>query len=307
MPSLRQLQYLVALSETGHYRLAAEKVHVSQPTLSAQLMALERRLGVQLAERNRSPVILTGAGVEILRVAKHIVAGVKEIHDISKVHCEGLSGVLRLGLPTSISGYLLPTFLPKLHHDFPKLRFHIREDFPALLPDALAEGRFDFLIVPLPVRRADFATQRVFREPLYLAVPSGHRLAEQKTVNPEELRGEPILALEKGHALHEQVQQICEDVEAHILTDYEGTSLNTLHQMAATGLGLTFLPGLYARSLGSGDPGIALLTLKNKPLYRSIGLVWRESSPHAKDFNRIAHYLRAAIKETYADFMVYDA
>ena len=307
MPSLRQLQYFVALSETGHYRLAAEKVGVSQPTLSAQLLELERRLGVQLAERNRAPVILTGAGEQVLAAAKRIVVAVQEIHDIAKTHRQGMCGVVRLGLPASVSPHLLPVFIPALHADFPELRFHIRENFPNFLPDALSQGKHDLLILPLPLRGGDFDSLRLFREPLYLAVPSDHRLAALDAVDPRELSGESVLALEKGHALHEQVQLICDEFGARLLQDFEGTSLNTLHQMVATGLGLTFLPGLYARSVANPDSGIKLLTLKGKPLYRTIGLAWRRSSPQIETFHRIAGYLREAVKRNYPDFLVYDS
>jgi LysR family transcriptional regulator, hydrogen peroxide-inducible genes activator len=306
MPSLRQLQYLVALSELGHYRLAAEKAGVSQPTLSAQLMALERRLGVQLAERNRSPVILTPAGHQIVAVAKRIVEAVQEIHDTAQVYRQGMSGVVRLGLPTSISSHLLPAFIPMLHADYPQLRLHIRENFPNALPDALAQGKHDLLILPLPLRGGDFETLRIFREPLYLAVPSDHRLAALDAVAPQELKGEFVLALERGHALHEQVQSICDEFGARMLHDYEGTSLSTLHQMTATGLGLTFLPGLYARNSMRSDSGIKLLTVKGKPLHRTIGLAWRSSSPQVEIFRHIASYLRAAVKRDFPDFVLHE-
>jgi LysR family hydrogen peroxide-inducible transcriptional activator len=305
MPSLRQLQYLVALSETGHYRLAAEKVGVSQPTLSAQLMALERRLGVQLAERNRAPVILTGAGEQIVAIARRIVAAVQEIHDIAQIHRQGMSGVVRLGLPISISPHLLPAFVPVLHLNHPELRLHIRENFPNALPDALTEGKHDLLILPLPLRGEDFETMRIFREPLYLAVPADHRLAALDTIDPKELAGESVLTLEKGHALHEQVQSICDEFGANMLHDFEGTSLNTLHQMVATGLGFTFLPGLYARSAAKPESGIKLLTLKGKPLHRTIGLAWRSSSPQTETFLLIASYLRDAVKRNFPDFMLH--
>ena len=305
MPSLRQLQYFVALSETGHYRLAAEKVGVSQPTLSAQLLELERRLGVQLVERNRSPVILTSAGEQVLAAAKRIMVAVQEVQDIAQSCRQGMSGVVRLGLPASISPHLLPAFIPSLHADYPGLRFHIRENFPNLLPDALTRGKHDLLILPLPLRGGDFESLRVFREPLYLAAPADHRLAALDTADPRELRGESVLALEKGHALHEQVQLICDEFGARLLHDFEGTSLNTLHQMVATGLGLTFLPGLYARSVANQDSGIKLLTLKGKPLYRTIGLAWRRSSPQIETFHRIAGYLREAVKRNYPDFLIY--
>lgn len=302
MPSLRQLQYLVALRQTGHFRLAAERAGVSQPTLSAQLQALEQRLGAALIERNRSPVIFTPAGERILAVAETIVAGVREIHDIAQGQRQGMSGVIRLGLPASIGPYLLPFLLPTLHAEYPELRFHIRENYPAQLPDALASGTHDLLILPLPLRGDDFETERLLREPLYLAVPADHPLAAGDMIEAAELAGQSILALEKGHALHEQVQALCDEFGARMLHDYEGTSLNTLHQMAATGLGFTFLPGLYARA--GNHPGIKLLTIKSKPLSRTIGLVWRKSSPLADTYRLIATQLRACIRQNYPDFLV---
>jgi LysR family transcriptional regulator, hydrogen peroxide-inducible genes activator len=305
MPSLRQLQYLVALRQTGHFRLAAEKVGVSQPTLSAQLQALERKLGVQLAERGPTPVIFTDAGERVLEVAERIVACVQDIHDIAKCRKHGVSGVVRLGLPTSIGPYLMPSLVPRLRADYPDLRFHVRESLPAALPDLLAQGQHDLLLLPLPVRAEDFVVMRLFREPIYLAVPSDHQLAAQDMIAASELEGQSILSLEKGHALHDQVQAICDDFGARLLHDYEGTSLNTLHQMVATGLGLTFLPGLYTRA---GDlPGIKLLSIKGKPLQRSIGLVWRKSSPMQENYRNIGLRLKTCVKQHYPDFMIFES
>ena len=147
---------------------------------------------------------------------------------------------------------------------------------------------------------------RIFREPLYLAVPADHRLAALDTIDPKELAGESVLTLEKGHALHEQVQSICDEFGANMLHDFEGTSLNTLHQMVATGLGFTFLPGLYARSAAKPESGIKLLTLKGKPLHRTIGLAWRSSSPQTETFLLIANYLRDAVKRNFPDFMLHE-
>jgi LysR family transcriptional regulator, hydrogen peroxide-inducible genes activator len=305
MPSLRQLQYLVLLRQTGHFRLAAEKAGVSQPTLSAQLQALERRLGVHLAERGNSPVIFTSAGEQIVQIAEQIVASVKDIEDTARSQRSGVEGIIKLGLPTSIGPYLLPNFLPLLHAEYPSLRFHVRENLPAALPDRLADGTHDLLLLPLPLRADDFEVVRLFREPIYLAVPADHRLAELGVIEASELKGQAVLALEKGHALHDQVQMICDDFGAKVSHDFEGTSLNTLHQMVASGLGFTFLPGLYTRT---GDlPGIKLLTIKSKPVQRTIGLVWRKSSPLGKTYRNIAVRLKACVKQHYADFMIFES
>ena len=280
MPSLRQLQYLVDLNDTGHFRLAAEKSGVSQPTLSAQIQALERRLGAQLVERQRTPVILTPAGRAVLPLARELMAGVKRLHETAKCHASGHFGIVRIGVPVSVGPYLLPAFLPILHAKYPGLRLHVREAIPQSLPEGLNSGAYDLLITPLPLRGADFETLPLFREPLLLAVPADHALALKETAEPCDLQGQAVLALERGHALKEQVEAICSEHGAHLLHDYEGTSLSTLHQMVATGLGITILPACYARSIEPAA-GIKLLRIKGKALQRTIGIGWRDNSPLA--------------------------
>ncbi len=304
MPSLRQLQYFIAVSEMGHFRLAAEKVGVSQPTLSAQLSALEQRLGVALVERNRSPVIPTAAGTRIMPLAKKVSALVQEIHDVAKSRRSGSAGVLRLGLPASVGPFLLPLILPQLHAEMPGLRLEVRENFPLALPEALQSGVHDLLILPLPIKAADVATALLFREPLYLAVPEDHPLAQAAEATPEDLRGQPVFTLERGHALHDQVHAICAECGVRLMEDFEGTSLATLHQMVIMGAGLTFLPGLYARS-AAGTPGIKLLTLKSKPLYRTIGLAWRGSSHDMAMFTRLGRHVREAVRAHFPDCHVH--
>jgi LysR family transcriptional regulator, hydrogen peroxide-inducible genes activator len=306
MPSLRQLQYFVALSETGHFRLAAEKTGVSQPTLSAQLLALERRLGVQLVERNRSPVILTSAGERILPIARRVALAVLEINSCAQDHLQDMSGVVRLGLPATIGPYLLPTLLPVLHRKYPLLRLHVRENLPEALPHALASGMHDLLIIPLPVRGEDFTTARIFREPLFLAVAADHALAARGAIAPTDLAGLSVLALEKGHALREQVHGICQEYGANILYDYEGTSLNTLLQMVSMGLGITFLPGLFVKKELPAESGVKILKLSGKPIQRTIGLAWRNSAPNEDTYHRIAMHLRDAVRMNFPDFMVLD-
>ena len=188
----------------------------------------------------------------------------REIMDIAKTHRQGMSGVIRLGLPTSMSPHLLPAFIPALHADYPKLRFHIRENFPNLLPDALAEGKHDLLILPLPLRGEDFEPPCFPRTTLRRGPERPQALLHLTQLSRRELGGEPVLALKGGMRCTSKCRQICDEFGARVLHDFEGTSLNTLHQMAATGLGLTFLPGLYARSLAKTDSGIKLLTLKGK-------------------------------------------
>ena len=186
------------------------------------------------------------------------------------------------------------------------LRLHVRENLPEALPHALANGVHDLLVIPLPVRGEDFTTTRIFREPLFLAVAADHALAARDAIAPTDLAGQSVLALEKGHALREQVHGICQEYGANILYDYEGTSLNTLLQMVSMGLGITFLPGLFVKKEVPAESGVKILKLSGKPIQRTIGLAWRNSAPNEDTYHRIAMHLRDAVRMNFPDFMVLD-
>ena len=180
MPSLRQLEYLVALSEERHFRRAAEKFGVSQPTLSTQIRALEERLGVELVERSRASTLITPTGERVVGIARRVIADVQEIRDLARGGRGALGGLLRLGLPPTIGPHLLPLILPKLHRAFPALKLYVREEIQRELPDALSRGVHDLLLVPLPVRGADLETQPIFREPIFVAMADDHPLAARR-------------------------------------------------------------------------------------------------------------------------------
>ncbi len=302
MPSLRQIEYLVALSETRHFRKAGEKVGVSQPTLSAQILALEEKLGVQLVERSRSSVLFTPAGRQILTIGRRILRDVQEVRDLAASQKGELAGSIRLGLPTTISPYLLPHMLPELHRTHPDLKLYVREQVPQDLPRALAEGTHDIILTPLPVTSAELHVEPIFREPLYVVVPQDHRLAEKGIVERSDLTGESVLALERGHQLHEQVNALCEEFGAQLLFDYEGTSLNTLHQMVAMGMGISFLPGLFVKSTLGKSSGVVALELKGRTLYRAIGLVWRRASVREADFSALKSFIRRTVERRFKGF-----
>ncbi len=302
MPSLRQLEYLVALSETRHFRRAAEKVGVSQPTLSAQLRALEDRLGVQLVERSRGGVIFTVIGESVLGLARRILRDVQEIRDTTVSHGTEFGGTIRLGLPPTIGPYLLPRMLPQLHKAYPDFKLYVREDVPQELPGALQAGRHDVLITPLPVRGEELHSVPVFREPLFIALPADHPLAGEEAIDRSDLTGQSILTLEAGHQLHEQVEAICEEFGARLLFDFAGTSLDTLRQMVGMGMGLSFLPGLYVRSVLERDPGVKALPIRGRSLSRTVGMVWRKTSARGAEFRRLADYVRQTVERDFPDF-----
>ena len=296
MPTLRQLEYLVAVSDTRNFRRAADKVNTTQPTLSEQLKALEDRLGAQLVERSRSRVVLTPVGNELVEIARRMLRDAQEIRAIAHNHSGRLAGVVRIGLSPTIGPYMLPRMVPELKSRFPGLKLYVREDMPLKLARALDEGALDLIVTPLPIRGADFTSVPLFREPIYVAVSSDHPMARKSHAKREDLAGQDVLTMGPGYHLHDFAEALCEELGARLRMDYEGTSLDTLREMVATGLGITFLPALYVKSVVDRDPSLRTLELQGRPLYRSIGMIWRKSSARHDSFAELAAIGRNVIE-----------
>lgn len=292
MPNLRQLEYLVAIAETRHFRRAAERVNTSQPTLSEQLKALEDRLGAQLVERSRTRVVLTPLGEQVVEISRRMLADANEIRALAQSGGRELSGVLRIGLPSTIGPYLLPRVIPELHRRYPGLKLYVREEVPNVLPRALEDGRHDMIIMPLPVKSGELLSEPLYREPLHLAVAADHPLGRKSVVRRADLEGLDVLTLGTGHQLHSVVCGLCEEFGARLRLDYEGTSLDTLREMVAMGLGVTFLPGLYVRSVLSRDKSIRIVNLEGRSIYRSIGMAWRRASARGDSYMALARLIR---------------
>ncbi len=297
MPNLRQLEYLVALADTRHFRRAAERTNTTQPTLSEQLKVLEDRLGVLLVERSTSRVMLTPIGAQVVEIARRMLRDANEIRNLTASGGKELSGLLRLGLPPTIGPYLLKHVVPALHKRYPNLKLYVREDTPKSLPRALEDGVHDLIVTPLPVHGASLVSIPLFREPLLATVAADHPLAKKKTVSRSDLRGLDVLALGPGHQLHDAMQSLCEDTGSRLRRDYEGTSLDMLREMVVMGLGVTFMPGLYVHSELIRDPNVKTFKLHDKPLFRTIGMVWRKTSPRTDGYKELAEFFRAAVKD----------
>jgi LysR family transcriptional regulator, hydrogen peroxide-inducible genes activator len=297
MPSLQQLRYLVAIADTLHFRRAAELTNVTQPTLSGQLRELEGRLGVQLVERSRRRVVLTPIGKAIAARAKTVIRDVQDISDLAKHGQTLLGGTIRLGVLHSLGPYLLPQVLPELHRSYPNLKLYVRESMPNSLLADLDEGRLDLLFFPLPVKGADLRTERLFREPLWVVVPGDKPLATKRVIERSDLKGQTVLALERGHRLHDQVRDLSEELGAHLSLDYEGTSLDTLRQMIAMGMGISFLPALYVRAEVAQDKQVVARELLPRSPFRMIGMIWRRHSSREEEFLLLAGQIRGILKK----------
>lgn len=295
MPNLRQLEYLVALADTLHFRRAAERANTTQPNVSEQLKALEERLGAQLIERSRSRVLLTPLGVQIVAVARRVMSDISEIRMLATSGGRELAGLLRIGLPPTIGPYLLPHVMPELHAAYPDLKLYIREELPSGLPGSLESGSLDAILTLLPVNAHDLESAHLFREPLLLTVASDHPLAQKDFVVQSDLAGQDMLTLGPGHQLHDLVHTLANEFGASIRPEFEGTSLDTLREMAIMGLGMTFLPGFYVRREIASDPHLKILPIEGRSIYRSVGMVWRKSSVKGGDYAKLATFFRETI------------
>ncbi|MFU8778510.1 MAG: LysR substrate-binding domain-containing protein, partial [Roseovarius sp.] len=246
--TLRQLRYFIALTETGHYRKAAERVGVSQPSLSQQILGLETALGMTLVERGHRGAILTPGGREVLAHARKIMEQAEVLGSLAQSTREGMAGTIRLGASPTLGPYFLPYVVRRLRRNYPGLKLIIRDAAPTVLQEELLEGRHDLILTQLPLHSGDIAVERLFREPLKLAVAQDHPLAGKAAARDEDLAGQDILALPRGYPLHAQMVALCEEVGAQLRQDYEGSSLDALRQMTALNMGICFLPALYVQS-----------------------------------------------------------
>jgi LysR family hydrogen peroxide-inducible transcriptional activator len=189
--------------------------------------------------------------------------------------------------------------IPELKRVYPDLKLYVREELPNILPAALDEGRHDVVITLLPVRGGDLVSRPLFRESLHLAVAANHPLADRKAVRRSDLKGIDVLALGPGHQLHDAVLALCEEFGARLRYEYEGTSLDTLREMVAMGLGVTFLPGLYVQSVVARDGSIKTLELEDRAVFRTVGLVWRSTSARQDSYAKLADLLRSVLEREF--------
>lgn len=291
--TLRQLGYLTALARHRHFGRAAEECAVSQPALSVQIQALEAVLGTTLVERGRGHVELTPAGIEVVGRAGRILLEVNDLIEQARHGREILTGQLRVGAIPTLAPYLLPTALPYLQRHHPELELQIRETQTAALTDELLRGVLDVLILSLPIAHPEIETVVLFADRFLVALPASHALAAAAEIAPARLTGERLLLLEEGHCLRDQALDYCQQGEPRAVSGFGASSLSTIVQMVANGLGITLLPEL-ARSIGEHDPRLVLRPLTPPQPCRQIGLAWRRSSPRKPDFMALARLLLAS-------------
>jgi LysR family transcriptional regulator, hydrogen peroxide-inducible genes activator len=292
LPTLRQLRYLIAVAEHRHFGRAADECLVTQSTLSAGLRELEDLLGVTLVSRGRRQVMLTPLGEEIVRRAQTLLRAAEELVDAARVGGKPLTGLLRLGLIPTIGPYLLPRALPVVRARYPELRLYLREDQTARLIDLVRRGKLDAGVIALPYAVADLETMVLGNDPLLVACPKGHSFAKRESIVGEMLASERLLLLEDGHCLRDHALTACRLLPGLANEDLQATSLDTLVQMVANGMGITLIPRLAVETETRREPDLCVVPLADAQAAREIALVWRAGSVRAMDIKLLGEALR---------------
>ncbi|MFZ2508299.1 MAG: LysR substrate-binding domain-containing protein [Steroidobacteraceae bacterium] len=279
--NLRDLQYLVALAETRHFGRAARKCNVSQPTLSSQLRKLEAFLGVTLIERQPRRIALTEAGKAVVERARCMLREAEDIRALARASQDPLGGRLKIGLIPTLGPYLLPRIAPRLRRALPKLQLILHEHQTAPLIARVTEGELDLALLALPSDTHGLETRPLFAENFLVAMPDRHPLAARRRLKPADLAGEQLLLLEDGHCLRDQALEVCSETGTEE-QDFSATSLETLRQMVAAGLGLTLLPRLAAEGPFGAARNVALRPFAPPSPARLIGAAWRRSTTRGK-------------------------
>lgn len=287
--NLRDLDYLVAVADHRHFGKAAEACFVSQPTLSTQLKKLEQELGVELVERNPRNITLTGAGERIVERARLILGEAEDIRTIARSAQDPESGTIRLGLFPTLAPYLLPHVVPTIRTRFPHLELLLVEEKTEVVIDRLQAGKLDAGVMALPVHGEQLHQQFLFAEDFVLAVPADHPLARTKgKVGLSVLARENVLLLEEGHCLRDQALSVCQLAGASERTGFRATSLETLRQMVAAGVGVTLLPEMAVQPPVAPSKDIRILRFEEPVPRRQIAMFWRRTSAYREFLPKLA-------------------
>ena len=293
--TLTELKYIVAVARHKHFGHAAEACFVAQPTLSVAIKKLEDELGVILFERGGSEVTTTALGSQIVAQAEHVLEQTAAIKEIAKQNKDPLAGTFRLGVIYTIGPYLLPPLVKSMIRQVPQMPLILQENFTVRLLELLRQGELDAAIVALPLPEHGFMTLPVYDEPFVVAVPNQHAWAGRSSVDANELKTETMLLLGNGHCFRDQVLEVCPEMARYatssdgIARTFEGSSLETIRHMVASGIGITVLPKASAPNDCSADGMLRHLPFNEPAPMRQVALVWRKSFPRNAAIEALRH------------------
>ncbi|MHA3841591.1 hydrogen peroxide-inducible genes activator [Sphingomonas aestuarii] len=291
LPTLKQLQYLVALRDAGHFGRAAESCYVTQSTLSAGIRELETLIGVTLVERTRRVVRFTPLGESIVGKARKVLREADELGDMARAAGRPLSGEMRMSVIPTIAPFMLPRILPRLRKDYPELKLFLREEPSAAACEALHHGRADCVLLALPYACGDVEIETLFEDRLFVAFPEDEAKRGSGPVVADDIDEARLLLLEDGHCLKDHALSACNHPELRGQATMLGTSLHTIVQMVDNGLGVTMLPEMAIDAGILDNTTIDARALDAENAKRRIALVWRKASPRERDFRLLANVL----------------
>ena len=299
LPTLKQLQYLVALAQQLNFTRAAESCFVTQSTLSAGLKELEAVLGAQLVERDRQTVLMTPTGRDVAERARAIIAAAQDLAERAAQTLQPMSGTLRLGVIPTIAPFLLPNTLPLLRQRYPDLRLALREDLTANLLSRIDDGQLDFALIALPYETRNLLVETLFDDELRIVARSDDALLQAATTESTPALTDRLLLLEEGHCLRQHALDACGKGLRQTTQGIEATSLLTLVQMVDSGLGVALVPAMAVNSGLTQSPTLVSRPLSPPPT-RTIALVARRSTSRLADLKALAEVIRQAQKATSA-------
>lgn len=299
--SLRQLQYFLVAARHRSLRRAAVELGITQPSLSAQLKALEDALGVELFERSRGGVTLTPIGRNMLTEARLAVNAADAISEAARFASRGPTGTFRLGVAPSLGPYSLPWLLPAIRHQYRGVKFFVREEVTGILIEKMKLGEYDLIFTPMPIEDPALTVVPLFREPVYLVLNAEHPLARYDSLKPEQLEGLEVLTIEEQHLFYRQVEELCKRFHATLLRDYEGTSLDAIRQMVYMEMGVAFLPALYIRSEIRDRDALVVRQVEGEVIHRTHAIAWRDTSPLRGFYRGLCAYIQKVVAQRFGD------
>jgi LysR family hydrogen peroxide-inducible transcriptional activator len=294
LPTLKQLQYFVALKDHGHFGRAANACFVTQSTISAGIRELETLIGVTLVERTRRVVRFTPLGDRIADKARRVIRESEELADMARAAGRPLSGEMRMSVIPTIAPFMLPRILPALRRDYPDLKLFLREEITGAACEGLHNGRTDCVLLALPYACGEVAAAPLFDDRLFVAFPDGDRPIPPATIAADDIDETRLLLLEDGHCLKDHALAACNRPELGAQAMMLGTSLHTIVQMVDNGLGVTMLPEMAIDAGILEHTRVSARPLAAEHATRTIALVWRRASPRERDFKLLADVLKAA-------------
>ena len=294
--TLTELRYIVTLAQEQHFGRAAERCHVSQPTLSVGVKKLEDELGVMIFERSKSAVRTTPVGEGIVAQAQKVLESAQGIRELAQVGKNQLAAPLRVGAIYTVGPYLFPHLIPQLHRVAPQMPLYIEENFTHVLRDKLRNGELDAIIIALPFVEADVLTKALYDEPFSVLMPADHPWTAKTSIDSALLNDKSLLLLGEGHCFRDQVLEACPTLgkgsEINKHTTVESSSLETIRHMVASGLGISVLP-LSAVDSHHYAPGVIAVRPLTPPVpFRTVAIAWRASFPRPKAIDVLADSIR---------------